>query len=205
LLRSTTPLATPQLLSSVFTHQCFELVIKATVNCENQKKNVLCVHFLFVSSQRYALRALKSFRPSAANASLERWRDVRHPAVVALQQAFWTDQVAVHKQQRKHVFFFIKNNKKKNRNCKCGLCMTFILGPRRWRWLILSPQTLRPSTRMFCGATFVSLFLPFASFTRKALLVDVFIPPRSCSLERFEENKQNKGVWLNKEQGSSSY
>ncbi len=47
--------------------------------------------------KRYALRALKSFRPSAANASLERWRDIRHPAIVSLHQAFWTDQVAVWK------------------------------------------------------------------------------------------------------------
>jgi hypothetical protein len=47
------------------------------------------------ANSRYALRALKSFRPAAANVSLERWRDVRHPAIVALHQAFWTDQVAV--------------------------------------------------------------------------------------------------------------
>ncbi len=41
--------------------------------------------------QLYALRALKNFRPSS-NGSLERWKEVRHPSIVSLQQAFWTEQ-----------------------------------------------------------------------------------------------------------------
>lgn len=59
-----------------------------------EERTLLLLRWLMIAC-RYALRALKSFRPVAGNVSLERWRDVRHPAIVSLHQAFWTDQVAV--------------------------------------------------------------------------------------------------------------
>lgn len=141
--------------------------------------------FFFLNLQRrYALRALKSFRPTAANVSLERWRDVRHPAIVALQQAFWTDQVAVRKKEKamdisSSVFC---------RSCKCGLCTNFILGLKHWKWLIWFPQTPHRLTRMCCGATFANWSLLCVSFMLKDLLADVFIRPRFCSLERQDQN-----------------